>query len=94
MRGDGWTLSRGYSDVMTESVSVRDLRNRGGAVLDDVARGGAVVITRDGVAVAELRPLGRTSPTARELIRRRRSLPAVDPDALCADVDELMDPRP
>jgi antitoxin (DNA-binding transcriptional repressor) of toxin-antitoxin stability system len=77
---------------MGEPVSVRELRNHGGAVLDTVAGGGVVVIRRDGVAVAELRPLARPALTARELIRRRSSLPHVDPRALRADLDELMDP--
>lgn len=77
---------------MAESVSVRDLRNHGGAVLDEVVRGGAVVITRDGVAVAELRPLAGPALTAAELIRRRRSLPDVDPDRLRSDIDAWIDP--
>lgn len=77
---------------MDETVSVRDLRNRGGAVLDQVAQGGAVVITRDGVAVAELRPLARPPLTARELIRRRASLPALDPERMRADIDAVLDP--
>lgn len=77
---------------MAEVVTVRDLRNRGGAILDEVARSGAVLITRDGLPVAELRPLTGPALTARELIRRRRSLPAVDPEALRADIDDLLDP--
>ena len=35
-----------------ESVTVRDLRNRGGEVLDRVERGERVIVTRDGRAVA------------------------------------------
>lgn len=77
---------------MKESVTVRELRNRGGAVLDAVTRGGAVVITRDGVPVAELRPLASEPLTARELIRRRQALPAVDPDRLRSDIDTVLDP--
>ena len=38
-----------------EGVSVRELRNNGGAVLDQVARGETVVVTREGTEVAELR---------------------------------------
>lgn len=76
---------------MNDPVSVRDLRNKGGAVLDAVARNGAVTITRDGVPVAELRPLPRPGLTARELIRRRASLPPVDPAALRNDIDALLD---
>lgn len=76
---------------MNELVSVRDLRNRGGAVIEAVARGGAVTITRDGVPVAELRSLPQRPLSARELIRRRRALPDVDPSALRHDIDELLD---
>ena len=74
-----------------ESVSVRDLRNHGGEVLDRVARGLAVVVTRDGAEVAELRPLARRSPSSAELVARRRHLPPVDPDALRRDIDETLD---
>jgi len=73
------------------SVSVRDLRNHGGAVLDRVARGEAVVVTRDGVPIAELRPVKRPGLTAAELIARRRSLPLVDADRLRRDLDSVLD---
>lgn len=76
---------------MTELVSVRDLRNNGGEVLRRVERGERIVVTRDGVPVAELRPLPRRSLSATELIRRRRHLPDVDPEALRSDVDSVMD---
>ena len=72
---------------------MRELRNHGGEVLDRVARGSAVIVTRDGTEVAELRPRGRRSPSAAELIARRRLLPQVDPDALREDVDEVLDAR-
>lgn len=35
---------------------MRELRNHGGEVLDRVARGEVLVVTRDGAEVAELRP--------------------------------------
>ena len=76
-----------------ESVSVRDLRNHGGEVLDRVARGAAIVVTRDGAEVAELRPRGRRSPAAADLIARRRHLPPVDPAALRRDLDSVLDAR-
>ena len=75
-----------------ESVSVRDLRNRGGEVLDRVERGERVVVTRDGRAVAELRPLPRPSVGPAQLIERRKRLPRVDPDALRRDIDATIDP--
>lgn len=75
-----------------DSVSVRDLRNNGGEVLRRVERGERIIVTRDGTAVAELRPLPRPSARPAELIRRRRNLPAVDPGALRRDIDRLIDP--
>lgn len=76
-----------------ETVSVRELRNRGGEVLDRVARGEAVIVTRDGAEVAELRPRRRRSPAPSDLIARRRLLPMVDPEALRRDVDAVLNPE-
>ena len=74
-----------------EKVSIRDLRNHGGEVVDRVERGGRAVVTRSGRAVAELRPLGKSPIGAATLLERWRRLPAVDPDELRVDVDELLD---
>lgn len=71
---------------------MRDLRNRGGEVLDRVERGERVIVTRDGRAVAELRPLPRRSARPGELIERRKGLPRVDPDVLRRDIDTVIDP--
>jgi prevent-host-death family protein len=75
----------------TETVTVRDLRNHGGRVLDEVLRGHAVVVTRDGEAVAELRPSPRRGASAAELIARRRHQPDVDLGSFRADVDSVVD---
>ncbi|WP_290804772.1 type II toxin-antitoxin system prevent-host-death family antitoxin [Herbiconiux sp.] len=75
-----------------EKVSVRELRNHGGEVLARVARGETLTVTSDGTQVAELRPLPRLSASTRRLIERRKNLPLVDPAALRADLDELIDP--
>lgn len=72
-------------------VSVRDLRNRGGDVLARVQRGETLTVTSDGTPVAELRPLPRRSRSATELVARRRTLPRVDPEALRAEVDSILD---
>lgn len=74
-----------------DSVTVRELRNHGGEVLDRVARGEAVVVTRDGAEVAELRPRTRRSPRPADLIARRRHLPKVDPEAFRRDLDGVLD---
>jgi prevent-host-death family protein len=74
-----------------KTVTVRELRNNGGAVLDRVAHGEELVVTRDGVEVAELRPRRRPSPAPADLIERRRHLPKVDPDRLRHDIDAVLD---
>jgi prevent-host-death family protein len=70
------------------NVTIRELRNQGGEVVDRAARGERITITRSGRPVAELRPL-RTPLSADALIERARRLPAVDPVALREDIDEL-----
>lgn len=72
-------------------VSVRDLRHHGGQVLDRVARGESLTVTKDGASIAELRPLRRRSRTPSELIARARRLPTVDPTLLREDVDSVID---
>lgn len=72
-------------------ASIRELRNHGGEVIDRVAAGERVTITRDGKAVAELRPLPRRRVAAAALIERFKHLPAVDPERFRADVDSIVD---
>jgi prevent-host-death family protein len=72
-------------------VSIRDLRNKGGEVVERAARGEPIRITRAGKPVAELRPLARRGLTADVLLARWRRLPPLDPVALRRDVDELID---
>jgi len=74
------------------TVTIRQLRNHGGEVVDRVLAGEALIVTRDGTPVAELRPLGRPRLSATALVERRRRLPTVDPAELRADVDRVLDP--
>lgn len=76
---------------MTE-VPIRELRNHGGEVVDRVARGEPVTITRAGKPVAELRPVSRQPLTAEALLARWRRLPPVDYQAMRAELDEIVDP--
>lgn len=76
---------------LVEEVSIRDLRNRGGDVVDRVAKGERVTITRSGKAVAELRPIAGQPVPAEILLRRWRRLPRVDPERLRTDVDDVLD---
>jgi prevent-host-death family protein len=73
-------------------VTIRELRNHGGDVVDRAARGEQITITRLGKPVAELHPAEGATLPAEVLLRRWRSLPPVDPAALRADVDRVLDP--
>jgi len=74
------------------NVSIRDLRNSGGAIVERVTSGERVIITRSGKPVAELRPLPNPALSTPELVDRRAHLPHVDPDLLRTDIDALIDP--
>ena len=72
-------------------ATVRDLRNKGGDVLDRVLAGERVIVTRDGKPVAELRPVPGARLGARALVERFRRLPPIDPDRFRHDVDAVVD---
>jgi prevent-host-death family protein len=72
-------------------VTIRELRNHGGEVVDRAARGEEITITRAGKPVAELRPAAPAGLRAEALLARWRGVPAVDPAQLRADLDELLD---
>lgn len=72
------------------TVSIRELRNHGGDVVDRASRGEQITITRSGKRVAELRPI-REPLSAGALLSRWHRLPAVDPASLRSDVDEVLD---
>jgi prevent-host-death family protein len=74
-------------------VSIRDLRNHGGEVIDRVLRGERLTITRDGRPVAELHGLGRTALPAEVLLKRWAKLPDVDPHKFREDLDALIERR-
>lgn len=73
------------------AVSIRELRNHGGEVVDRVLAGERLVVTRDGRPVAELRPLDRPGLDAATLLARWSRLPHVDANAFRADIDEALD---
>lgn len=75
-----------------DEVTIRELRNHGGEVVNRVERGETVLVTRAGVPVGELRPVPRPRLTADSLLLRWRHVPAVDPVAFRADLDDVLDP--
>jgi prevent-host-death family protein len=79
--------------VQASQVSVRELRNHGGDVLDRVEAGEHLTVTRNGRPVAQLVPLPRRPLGAVELVQRAAALPEIDPVAFRAGVDALVDTR-
>lgn len=70
---------------------MRDLRNKGGEVLDRVLAGERVTVTRDGKPVAELRPVPGTHLSAHALVERFRRLPPIDAGRFRDDIDAVVD---
>jgi prevent-host-death family protein len=73
-------------------VTIRELRNRGGDVVERVVAGEILTVTRDGMPVARLVPVPGRTLSAESLLSRWRTLPSMDPEALRRDTDRLMDP--
>lgn len=73
------------------NVSIRDLRNKGGEIVDRAARGEQITITKNGEPVAELRPLPRRWVRTDVLLERWKKLPPIDYQQFRADIDALFD---
>jgi prevent-host-death family protein len=74
-----------------ESVTIRELRNHGGDVIDRVIAGEHLTVTRAGEPVAELAPVRRRPARAATLLERWSRLPVVDEEMFRADVDAVVD---
>lgn len=73
-----------------KTITQRELRNNSAAVMDAVEAGEAYHVTRNGVEIAELRPVSRRRRrSAEELVERHRRLPKVDYDRMRRDADEF-----
>jgi len=71
-------------------ITQREFRNNSAAVMDAVEAGETYHVTRNGVEIAELRPLPRRRRlTANELVERHRRLPRVDYVAMRQEADEF-----
>lgn len=73
-------------------VSIRDLRNHGGEVVERAQRGEQLTITRSGKPVAQLVALQRPPVPLDELRARWARLPQVDPADLRHDIDTAIEP--
>lgn len=74
------------------TISIRDLRNKGGDVVERARMGEHLTITNAGRPVATLGPLPRPPSSLTVLLSRRAHLPPIDPQALRADLDAVIDP--
>ncbi|PXY19471.1 type II toxin-antitoxin system Phd/YefM family antitoxin [Prauserella muralis] len=73
-----------------QTISQREFRNNSAAVMNAVESGETYRITRNGVEVAELRPLSRKRRlSADELVARHRRLPKVDYGQLGGEADRF-----
>jgi prevent-host-death family protein len=71
-------------------ITQREFRNNSAAVMDAVEAGEILRVTRNGVEVAELRPVGRRPQLAAdELVERHRGLPRVDYARMRQEPDEF-----
>jgi prevent-host-death family protein len=71
-------------------ITQREFRNNSAAVMDAVEAGEVYHVTRNGLEVAELRPISRRRRlTAEELVEQHRKLPRVDYVAMRQEADEF-----
>jgi prevent-host-death family protein len=71
-------------------ISQREFRNNSAAVMDAVEAGETYHVTRNGVEIAELRPVTRRRRlTADELVERHRKLPPIDHLRMREEADEF-----
>ncbi|MDP4804471.1 MAG: type II toxin-antitoxin system prevent-host-death family antitoxin [Candidatus Nanopelagicales bacterium] len=73
-------------------VSVRDLRNYGGQILNRVEGGETMTITRDGSPVALLTPFPQPRLSAAALLESWKNIPSIDAKSLRRDLDQVLDP--
>lgn len=73
-------------------IDARELASHGNAIVERVARGEALTVTRAGIPVAQLRPLPRAPVRCATLLKRWKPLPTVGPAGLRDDIDTAVDP--
>jgi prevent-host-death family protein len=80
---------------MSRVITQRELRNDSAAVLREVQAGHTLVVTRNGIPIAEIRPLPPRRFVPRAVIADAATrAPRVDYERLRADLDAVVDPHP
>lgn len=79
---------------VARTIAQRELRNDNAKVIEAVAAGESFVVTRNGVPVAELRPIQqrrRTFVPTAELLMLAATGPRIDGERFRADLDQVVD---
>ncbi len=79
---------------MTKAIAQRELRNDNARVIDEVVSGQTFLVTRNGVPVAELRPVRRPRRTfvpKAELLALAAVGPHLDAAEFRSDLDRIVD---
>lgn len=79
---------------MSRTINQRELRNDSSAVLREVQAGQTIIVTRNGVPVAELRPIQPRRFVPRAAIAEAAPrAPRIDAARFRADLDAVIDQR-
>ena len=77
---------------MSRTITQRELRNDSGAILREVQAGQTIIVTRNGVPVAEFRAVRQRQFVHRAVIAHAaRQAPRVDAGGMRADLDAVVD---
>ena len=79
---------------MAKTIAQRELRNDNARVIEAVVAGESFVVTRNGVPVAELRPIRQTRRTfvpTTELLALAATGPRISRERFRADLDRVVD---
>jgi antitoxin (DNA-binding transcriptional repressor) of toxin-antitoxin stability system len=80
---------------MSRELTQRELRNRSGEIMRALDRGEEFIVTRNGTAVGELRPLRRRRFVGADAaLAAFAGAPRIDPDRFRDDVDAVLDQDP
>ena len=85
-------MHHAFYALAVSEVTIRELRNHRGQVIDRVALGEQVTVTRDGRPVARLVPLLRAPLPLEEVRRRWGTLPPMELASLRHDLDAVIEP--
>ena len=79
--------------TVAREITQQELRERNAEVMRALDEGESFIVTREGVPVGELTPVGRPHFTARETVLEAfRGLPRIDAERFRRDVDALFAP--